>query len=197
MEKITNYKFKDFIKLKDSEKVESYLNLLEILNPATEIVDPKFRIGKSKKIKLKRVRDLLFGQVTNIRTNLSIPTIESMIEMIMLVTGLKKKECYSIRILDFYAVLAAITAQIIELSDMEANELGSEESDLDEALANERMAKFGILNIINSLAGDNILRWSEIEKLPYMVVFTKLKMDKEKSAIQKQMMESQKRKTNG
>jgi hypothetical protein len=42
------------------------------------------------------------------------------------------------------------------------------------------MGKYGVLNTIDSLAKD-ILRWVEIEKLPYMTVFTKLRMDNEKA----------------
>jgi hypothetical protein len=38
-----------------------------------------------------------------------------------------------------------------------------------------------VLNTIDSLAKEDILRWVEIEKLPYMTVFTKLRMDNEKS----------------
>jgi hypothetical protein len=47
--------------------------------------------------------------------------------------------------------------------------------------AKERMGKYGVLNTIDSLAKEDILRWVEIEKLPYMTVFTKLRMDNEKS----------------
>jgi hypothetical protein len=34
----------------------------------------------------------------------------------------------------------------------------------------ERMGKYGVLNTIDSLAKEDILRWVEIEKLPYMTV---------------------------
>jgi hypothetical protein len=43
------------------------------------------------------------------------------------------------------------------------------------------MGKYGVLNTIDSLAKEDILRWVEIEKLPYMTVFTKLRMDNEKA----------------
>jgi hypothetical protein len=43
------------------------------------------------------------------------------------------------------------------------------------------MGKYGVLNTIDSLAKEDILRWVEIEKLPYMTVFTKLRMDNENS----------------
>jgi hypothetical protein len=46
--------------------------------------------------------------------------------------------------------------------------------------AKERMGKYGVLNTIDSLAKEDILRWVEIEKLP-MTVFTKLRMDNEKT----------------
>jgi hypothetical protein len=37
-----------------------------------------------------------------------------------------------------------------------------------------------VLNTIDSLAKEDI-RWVEIEKLPHMTVFTKLRMDNEKT----------------
>ena len=198
MEKITNYKFKDFCKLKDLEKVESYLNLLELLNPVYEVTDPRKWIGKPKKIQLKNIKELTFGEVTTIKNNLANPSIESMIQMIMLVTGLEEKDCYNLTILDFYGTLAAITAQIIELANMEANELQNDDFDINlEAInANERMARFGVLNIINSLASDDVTKWQIIEDMPYMVVFTKLRMDKEKLAIQRELNELQRKKMN-
>ena len=60
--------------------------------------------------------------------------------------------------------------------------------------AKERMSKFGVLNAIDSLAKEDVLKWEQIEKLPYMTVFAKLMMDKEKNNIQQEIAELQKKK---
>jgi hypothetical protein len=51
---------------------------------------------------------------------------------------------------------------------MEINELSDDSFDINvEAVnAKERMGKYGVLNTIDSLAKEDILRWVEIEKLP-------------------------------
>ena len=79
---------------------------------------------------------------------------------------------------------------------MEINQLSDDAFDinLESINANQRMQKFGVLNTIDALAKEDVLRWVEIEKLPYMTVFTKLMMDKEKNDIQKELNEILKKK---
>jgi hypothetical protein len=67
-----------------------------------------------------------------------------------------------------------IKSELIEITNMEINELSDDSFDINvEAVAKERMGKYGVLNTIDSLAKEDILRWVEIEKLPYMTVFIK------------------------
>ncbi len=75
MEKITNYKLKDFLKLEDVEEIENYLSLLENLNPLKEIKNPSYKWWNKQpfKLKIKAVKDLSFGDVTLIRTLINQP----------------------------------------------------------------------------------------------------------------------------
>jgi sugar/nucleoside kinase (ribokinase family) len=95
---------------------------------------------------------------------------------------------------DFYNLLKN-DLDILIGNENEMNELTDDEIDINLEItkANERMAKFGVLNTIDALAKEDILRWSEIEKLPYLTVLNKLIMDKEKHKIQQEIVELQRK----
>ena len=198
MEKIINYKLKHFLQLQNVETINQYLTVLEHLQPISEVANPakKWYNRQPKLIKIPPVKSLTFGEVTNIRQYMNEGTIEGVIEGVSIVTKIKKKLIYNFTIVPFYGIINSITQQLIELANMEYNELHSDDDDIVmiEAQASERMAKYGTLNIIDSLAEGDILRWKEIEKLPYMVVFTKLMMDKTRADIMKDVRKIQERK---
>ena len=54
----------------------------------------------------------------------------------------------------------------------------------------ERMNIFGELNIINTLANGDLLKYEAVKKLPYEDVFNKLLMDKIESEINKEYADS-------
>jgi hypothetical protein len=198
MEKITNYKLQDFLKIKDEAMIAEYTSFLDLLLPAKEVQNPKSRwyTREPKKLPVKSVRELTFGEVSNIRDCFNKGTIESITEAVKMVTGIEEKYIQEFTIVDFYCILSSIKQDLIDLSHMEANELASDDFDVHMEMVNagQRMSRFGILNTINSLALDDITKWEMIEKMPYMTVFTKLMMDKEKAAIQKDVAELQKKK---
>lgn len=199
MEKITDYKFKDFIKIEDAELIEKYLVVLEFIKPLSEVDNPNYYSwdnSKPKKIKVKSVLELSFGQVTEIRNNFNNASINSIVESISMVTDLENKQVMHFKITQLYGIINGIKEQLEQITNMEINELSDEEDDIDLITVNatERMAKFGILNTIDSLSNGDVLRWTDIEKLPYLTVFTKLKMDKEKLKIQNEISELQKKK---
>lgn len=200
MEKITNYKMKDFLKLDDEVLITNYLVVLDNLNPIKTVTKP---IANERKktleiINIQSVNSLSFGEVTNIRRVFNNPTIEEIFECVGNVTGLEEKDILNFTIIDFYGIISSIKHDILEISNMESNELYSDDFDIGlvTVRANERMSRFGILNTINSLAGDDVTKWEAIEKLPYMVVFTKMIMDKERADIQRELAELQKKNGN-
>lgn len=194
MEAIVNYKLGDFLMLEDDETINNYLTILELLLPITKVKDPIY-IGLPD-INIKPVKSLSFGNVTNIRQLFKEGTVEAICKSVCLVTGLLYLETFHLPIIDFYGIVSSIKADLEELANMEINALSVEEDDivLIEVQASERMAKFETLNLINSLAGDDVTKWKEIQELPYLTVFTKLVMDKEKAAINKDVKAIQERK---
>jgi hypothetical protein len=186
METITNYKLKDFLLVEDLETANNYIALLELIEPV-EILNEK---------PLLQLQDLTFGQVENVRHILENPTWMNVIEAVRLITGLEENEIFELRIIDFYPIWNGIKRQAEKLAAIEENELGDEEVMIEYEIVNaaQRMARFGALNIINALACNDVTKWKMIEELPYMVVFTKRVMDKERSMINKEVNELLKKK---
>jgi hypothetical protein len=200
METIINYKIKDFFQLKDEKVVSDYLMFLELLNPLNEIANPNYKWYKrsAKKLQIKPVISLTFGDVAEIRNNFNTSEIYGIIDSIKKVTDLTDKQVLNFTITTFYGIISYIKSELFNIVNMENNALYNDDFDINlEAVnANERMGKFGVLNLIDSLAKEDILKWKEIEKLPYLTVFTKLVMDNEKHKIQKEITELQKKKNN-
>jgi hypothetical protein len=192
METITNYKIKEFLML-DNDTVEEYMMFLELLQPLDEIT------VSGKTIQIKQVTELLFGEVQETRMCFENPSIEGIFECIALVTGLPIEEVQELPILDFYGILPKIRIGLENIANMEVNELTDEEDDDSDILylsvnASERMARFGILNTINHIAGNDPLKWNEIYKLPYMTVFNWLVINKTTRDIQRDVNRLQRQK---
>lgn len=202
MEKIIDFKLKDFLKITDVKMINEYFFILDLLRPVKSIPNPNYNKYKfwdkktPKTLEIKLVEDLSFADVTNLRFAFNSNDIEKVIDCVVLVTGLKKNQILSFTITTFYGIINGITQELLDISHREINELTDENVDplLESIKAYERMSRFGILNTIDSLAKEDILKWQEIEKLPYHIVFTKLKMDKERNEIQRELQEIQKKK---
>lgn len=183
----------DFLTL-ENEIVDDYLPILELLSPVAEVAHP---IHQSlDKIKIPNVKNLKYGKVVMLKQLLKETTTEAVVEAVAIVTKLPKESVYHFTIIPFYSIVNGIVAQLIEVSNMEQNELQSEDEDIVmiEAQASERMSKFGVLNTIDALAGGDVTKWELIEELPYMVVFSKLMMEKTKADIMRDVRAIQQRK---
>lgn len=183
---ITNYTFEEFLFVEQSTAA-NILPFLEWLEPIKE-----FEFD-NQLIQLKELDSLTFGQVSNIRDDLTLALPDNLIEITTLVTGLEAEKAYQIPIIDFFGIINTVKAEEKVLAAMELNEL-SEEPDADWELAggSEKMGRFGILNILDSLAGGDITKWETIENLPYMTVFSKLRMNKTMTQIQRAIASIQK-----
>lgn len=183
----------DFLTL-ENQIIDEYLPILELLSPVTEVDDP---IHESfGKIKIPNVKSLKYGNVVLLKRLLTEGTTDAIIEAVSIVTKLPKESVYYFTIIPFYSIYNSILSQLIEINNMENNELSSEDEDIVmiEAQANERMSKFGILNTIDNLAGGDLTKWKEIEEMPYMVVFTKLMMERTRGDIMRDVRAIQQRK---
>lgn len=192
-----DYLFIDFIKITDVDLIDNYRLILDSLKPLKEIDNPNYKWYKKhpKKLQITPLMELSFGDVISIRTNLQEATIDNVVECICIVTKLKNYQVKRFTITQFYGIINGITEQLEQIISMEYNELSDDEDDVDliATNANERMARFGTINTIDSLAGGDLIKWAEVEKLPYLSVFTKLKMDKERNKIHKEISELQRK----
>ena len=198
MEKITDYKVSDFFKIQDENIINSYVAILDVLKPLKTINNPKAKWynNEPKMLSIKAIRSLSFGEVTDIRNSFNDGTIVSVFESIKLVTGLTEKQILDFTITQLYGIISFIKEELIAISNMELNELTDESFDINVETVNakERMSRFGVLNAIDSLAKEDILKWEQIQKLPYLTVFTKLMMDNEKNKIHQEIAELQRKK---
>lgn len=199
MEKIVDFKLKDFFKITDVELLQEYLFILDLLQPLKIIKNPKAHwFNKNpKNIEIKSVRELKFGEVITIRNNFKEGYLKSIIESVSMVSGLKEKQILRFTITQFYGIISFIKEELVSITNMEINELTDDSFDynLEQVNAKGRMEKFGIFNTIDNLANENILDWEKVLEIPYMTVFTKLKMDYERNKIQQELVELQKEKS--
>ena len=198
MEKIINYKVKDFFQLQDENLVGDYLMILEMLNPLKEIPNPNYRWYKrnAKKLQVKSVKELSFTQVITIRNNCNQPSIYSIIDSIKILTDLEDKEVVNFKITQFYGIISYMKSELMDITNMENNELNDDSFNFyaEAVNAQQRMGRFGVLNIIDSLAEGDILKWDAIQKLPYLMVFTKLVKQNLENKIRTEMAELEKKK---
>lgn len=67
------------------------------------------------------------------------------------------------------------------IANMETSSFEVESSDVDTS----GLDKFKEINIVDSLAGGDILKWNDIQELPYFDVFIKMLMIQEKNKIER------------
>ena len=87
-----------------------------------------------------------------------------------------------------------LSEQLENISNMEAQLIGETNEDLNEAGVAD-LNKFGWLNALDSLAGNDITKWQQVYELPYKDVYIKLLKDKETADIQARYQDIMKRKS--
>lgn len=202
MEKIIDYKVKDFFQITDLNVIQEYTSILEHLNPLNEIPNPKYKWyhkwfkKQPKTLQIKDIRSLTYGKVNEIKMNLLEASDRSIIDTIKMLVDVEDYHILNFTITTFYGIISKIRTELIEINYGEINELTDDYEDefLAAVNANQRLEKFGVINVLDSLAKEDVLKWNEIEELPYMVVFTKLRLEKEKNKIQREVAELQKKK---
>lgn len=199
MEVIIDYKIKDFFRITDIDLLQEYLVVLDLLQPLKIIKNPKAKWynKKPKTLEIKSVKELKFGEVITIRNNFNDGNLKSIVESVAMVTGMKENQILRFTITQFYGIISFIKEELSNITNMEINELTDDSFDynLEQVNAKGRMEKFGIFNTIDNLANENILDWEKVLEIPYMTVFTKLKMDFERNKIQQELVELQKEKS--
>lgn len=163
----------EFFSLPQDEMVKQY-NLLRMLKESDMLAD-------------KTATKMLmqpYAVIVNIKKLYANQTPENITKMVEIVFGLNHLQQMSFNVLSYFPALNFIMNGIQYISDIETKRLSAPENE-DLVLAGiHKMRIYGDLNIINLLAGGDVLKWSEVEKLPYQHIFTKLCMDKDSAEIQ-------------
>ncbi|KQC33399.1 hypothetical protein AAU57_08790 [Nonlabens sp. YIK11] len=172
MEEIKNYKLVDFLK-QDRTLIDDYVSILSHSLP----------VPTKKELWFMKLKHVEF-----IKQNINSTDDDSIIQILKLTEGIKKKEVLNMTITKFFGKINSVKQQLETISkaeqQLESDHINPKWEAVD---GSKRMAKFGILNILDNLANGDILKWEKVKNLQFSDVFTKLLMDKTKNDIQIEM----------
>lgn len=170
--KITNYKLKEFLK----QPIEIIQSHLEVLRYHQAIITKK------------TIYHLPLKDVEFIKENIGGQDDDKIIEIIEMVQSIRRKDVLNLRITDFFGIFNSIKNQITTIVDAEES-LTSEHINVkwETVEGSKRLSKFGLYNILDSLADGDILKYQSILELPYSDVFTKLLMNKTREDLNHEM----------
>lgn len=173
MTEINNYTLSEFFK-QDLNLINDYVNILQYVNPKKTHQD----------IFYMKLKDVEF-----IKQNINSVEDKPLVEIISKVQNIKESQVMNISILDFFGLMNSIKEQLEVINQAELNSLTSDHTNMkwEQVNGTERLQRFGIYNILDSLSGGNILKWDAIMELQYADVFTKLLMDKTQNDLQHEM----------
>jgi len=163
MDSLVNYKFKDFLTI-DPKVAEEYIDFLAYLKP---------------KETAQQVFYMTLGEVQDIRDLMQQGRLDDLKEIVKKVQKLNEDEIGQMRIVDFFGLSRSIKDQIEEIARAERTSLtGKAYNQKWEAVNGaEKLAKFGIYNVLDKLAKGDIFKYEKALKLIYADVFTKLYRD--------------------
>jgi len=172
MEKIINYKLENFLK-QDRTLIEDYVAILSNSLP----------IPTKRQLWFMKLKHVEF-----IKQNINSTNDDSIIQILKLTEGIKKNEVKEMTITKFFGKINSVKEQLETINRAEQQLESDHINPKWEAVeGSKRMAKFGILNILDNLSDGDILKWKKVKNLQFSDVFAKLLMDKTKNDIQIEM----------
>lgn len=197
MTEITNYKVKEFLK-QPTDLILEYVDVLKHLKPIETNLE---------------VYNLSLKNVEFIKENITNSDDISILEIIAIVQDYKEiivpkwlikllpnvvnkyiqqshlRKVLNIKITEFFGLINNIKNQLEVISKAESSSLVSENTNVkwEQVNGSEKLKIFGVFNTLDSLAGGDILKWNQINELPYGEVFTKLLMNKINADLQMEM----------
>ena len=178
IEEIENITVMEFFSLPQIEMVQQY-NLLRMLKESDTL---------EKKTALKMMMQPYSAIVTSKKLYVN-QTPEAITKMIELIFGLNHLQQMPIRIVSYFPALNFILNGLQYIAYLENMRLASDEKEELVIAGIHKMRVYGDLTIIDQLAGGDLLKWSEVEKMPWQHVFTKLCMEKDRAEIQENYTE--------
>lgn len=170
-DEIENITVAEFLQLPEDDLVQQFF-LLRNIRPKAKYLDKE----------VPAVKNLAFKDVVMLKRLRQKDQITSMVQGVFDITD---EDIVKMEILTFFPLLNHILMGLDEIQKMEEMNLMSETEGELLAAGVDRMERYGELALIDQLAGGDFLKWGEVECEPYIKVFTKLCMEKDRSDIQK------------
>lgn len=161
----------DFIQLPE-EKQKELLPALKVLKPLSNYTCKRWFKKRTHGVK-ESITELTFGEVNSVKRYVIKGTMEDLIEAFKIVYKCKARDIIQMEVTQFYRCMIFITTEVDKVIKMEQQHWNTEPTDHDAKLqqaGGKELEQFGDLPIIDSLAGGDILRYNDIEKLNYLEV---------------------------
>lgn len=100
----------------------------------------------------------------------------------------------TLSVCDAYAIASNYSAQLVEVLKQEKAQLHRPASNEQIAAGLDMFSEFGVVNVLSSLAGGDVLKYNEVLNLDYDTVFIRLKMSKTEAVFQNNLTEIWRRK---
>lgn len=137
-----------------------------------------------------------YSVIVKLKKLLQQQTAQTLTQVVELVFKISREQQIFIRLTDYFPALNYIVNGTEQIARMEMNRLSSPPRDELLASGIERMNAYGDLVTIDTLAGGDILKWSQVEAMPWRYIFTKLCMEKDRAEIQDNVDELMRSKSN-
>lgn len=120
-----------------------------------------------------------------------------MIEAIKLIYEITDKDFLNLDVFNCFAVYKWITEQLKSIGEIELQELSHEPTTEEKNAGVDMLQDFDYTVSLDVLANGDVLKYDDILKKPYAIIFRKLCLDKVKNQIQQNYIENARRKVKG
>lgn len=179
---LDNISVKEFFMLRDEDLFRKYMRFSDPKDGFYLKPKPLAIFARQKATPLG---ELTFGEVANMKHNLSNPNFESIFECFEMVFKVKLKQYLAQDVVSYIFALNWIKENIKKLVERENNSFNNESDPLLEMAGVKRLMPFGELNTLISLAQRFGKSIDEVENWKYNLVFTLLLHDKVSGEVQK------------
>ncbi len=172
----------EFIQLEADEVPE---NLLKVLKRSNTLLG----------VEADELSEIQWGRVKEIQEAMSDgDIISAVLKTVDHKKVINKSKILGLEYKIFLYFCAWLSDQLEQIGKMEEQLIGETNEDLIEAGV-EDLNKFGWINALDSLAGNDITKWQMVYELPYKDVYIKLLKDKETADVQSRFQDIMKRKS--
>jgi len=154
---------------------KTLFEVLQTANNKDYFLLAKYLKGKNL-FDAKELNDQPFGIIKEIQYILQKEDFENYPSIITKVCNIEQPE--NLDFFDYFYQWNWILQELEKIKNREDEFLGYEPTNKEIAAGVENLYKFGSFATIDKLAGGDILKYKEVEKMPYHLVFTKLYLEK-------------------